>query len=138
MEPVSKILTITNLWHASSRIWTCAEPEFMLCWLNLYSNDNQYIMAITPYTIYHTIYIYCVTMITTLLKESSESCALYLLKCTEWGEWPSRLRCYTVNWKDPCSNPTRHLAELWNPTLLQGSPWNLSQIKNQTQWSISG
>ena len=60
-------------------------------------------------------------MITTLLKESSESCALYLLKCTEWGEWPSRFRCYTVNWKDPCTNPTRHLAELWNPTLLQGS-----------------
>ena len=24
-------LTITNLWHDASRIWTCAEPEFWLC-----------------------------------------------------------------------------------------------------------
>ena len=38
-----------------------------------------------------------------------------------WGEWPSGLRHYPVNWKDHSSNPMRCLAGLWDPTLLRGS-----------------
>ena len=40
--PLSEILTISNLQHATSRIWTCAEPEFRLCWMKLCSSDNHY------------------------------------------------------------------------------------------------
>ena len=43
--PLSEILTITNLWHTASRIWTCSEPEFRLCWMKLCSSDNHYTMA---------------------------------------------------------------------------------------------
>ena len=39
------ILTIANLWHAASRIWTCAEPEFRLTWMKLLSSDNHYTTA---------------------------------------------------------------------------------------------
>ena len=44
-RPLSGILTITYLWHATSRIWTCAEPEFRLNWTKLYSSDNHYTMV---------------------------------------------------------------------------------------------
>ena len=37
----SEILTIANLQHAASRIWTCAEPEFRLHWMKLSSSDNH-------------------------------------------------------------------------------------------------
>ena len=40
--PLSEILTIANLRHAASRIWTSAEPEFRLCWMKLCSSDNHY------------------------------------------------------------------------------------------------
>ena len=40
--PLSEILTISNLQHAVSRIWTCAEPEFRLCWMKLCGSDNYY------------------------------------------------------------------------------------------------
>ena len=40
--PLSEILTIANLWQAASRTWTCAEPEFRLYWIKLYSSDNHY------------------------------------------------------------------------------------------------
>ena len=40
--PLSKILTIANLWHATSSIWTCREPGFMLCWMKLCSFVNHY------------------------------------------------------------------------------------------------
>ena len=30
-------------WHTTSRIWTCAEPEFRLSWMKLCSSDNHYI-----------------------------------------------------------------------------------------------
>ena len=43
---LSEILTITNLWHAASRIWTCAEPEFRLIWIKLCSSDNPYTTAL--------------------------------------------------------------------------------------------
>ena len=36
--PLSEILTIANLRHASSRIWTCAEPEFSQSWMKLWSS----------------------------------------------------------------------------------------------------
>ena len=39
---IVRIVTITNLWHAASRIWTCSEPEFRLCWMKLCSSDNHY------------------------------------------------------------------------------------------------
>ena len=41
--PLSEILTIANLRHAASRVWTCAEPEFRLSWMKLCSSDNHYI-----------------------------------------------------------------------------------------------
>ena len=41
---MSEILTIANLRHATSRAWTCAEPEIRLCWMNLCSSDNHDIM----------------------------------------------------------------------------------------------
>ena len=31
---LSEVLTIANF-HIASRIWTCAEPEFRLCWMKL-------------------------------------------------------------------------------------------------------
>ena len=37
-----EVLTIANLRHASSRVWTCAEPEFRLCWGKFCSSDNHY------------------------------------------------------------------------------------------------
>ena len=40
--PLSKFLTIASLWHAASRVWTCAEPEFRLSRMKLYSSDNHY------------------------------------------------------------------------------------------------
>ena len=39
-ETLSEVLIIANLWHASSRIWTSAEPEFSLYWTKLYSSEN--------------------------------------------------------------------------------------------------
>ena len=40
--PLSGILTILNFRHAASRISTCAEPEFRLCWMKLCNSDNHY------------------------------------------------------------------------------------------------
>ena len=40
--PLPEILTIANLWHAVSRIWTCAEPDFRRSWLKLCNSDNHY------------------------------------------------------------------------------------------------
>ena len=37
-----QILTITNLWHAVSWVWTCTEHEFRLSWMKLCSSHNQY------------------------------------------------------------------------------------------------
>ena len=31
---LSEMLTIANLQHAASRIWTCVKPEFRLWWMN--------------------------------------------------------------------------------------------------------
>ena len=42
----ANVHTITNPQHAGSRIWTYAEPEFRLWWINLYSKDSHYIMAL--------------------------------------------------------------------------------------------
>ena len=38
--------------HAASRIWTCAEPEFKICWKKLCSIDHNYTMA--PHNHYTT------------------------------------------------------------------------------------
>ena len=40
--PLSEILTIVNLWHTTSRVWTYAETEFRLSWMKLCSIDNRY------------------------------------------------------------------------------------------------
>ena len=42
---LSEIVTIANLRHATSRVWTCAESEFRLWWMKLYSSDNHYTTA---------------------------------------------------------------------------------------------
>ena len=39
--PLSDIITIANLWHVASRVRTCAESEFRLCWMKLCSTDNH-------------------------------------------------------------------------------------------------
>ena len=39
--PLSEILTIVNLQHAATRIWTCIELELRLSWMKLYSSDNH-------------------------------------------------------------------------------------------------
>ena len=39
---LSEILTISNLRHAASRVWRCAEPEFRFSWMKLCSSDNHY------------------------------------------------------------------------------------------------
>ena len=46
-RPLSEILTIVNLWHVTSRIWTCTEPEFRLRWMKLCSSDNHYTINTT-------------------------------------------------------------------------------------------
>ena len=40
--PLSEILTIANLCHSARRIWTYAESEFRLCWIEMCSSDNHY------------------------------------------------------------------------------------------------
>ena len=42
---MSKILTMANLRHAANMIWTGAESEFRLCYINLHSTDNHYTTA---------------------------------------------------------------------------------------------
>ena len=44
-RPLSEILTITNLRYTVNRIWTCAEPEFRLGWMELCSSDNHFTTA---------------------------------------------------------------------------------------------
>ena len=44
-ESLLEIFTISNLQHAASKIWACAEPEVRLCWMKLCSKDNHYIMV---------------------------------------------------------------------------------------------
>ena len=51
LGPLSEILTIANLWHAASRVWTCAEPEFRLSWMKLCSSDNHYTTAPLNYKV---------------------------------------------------------------------------------------
>ena len=38
-------LTIANLRHAASRVWTCAELEFRFNWMKLCSSNNHYTKA---------------------------------------------------------------------------------------------
>ena len=40
-KPLSEILTTVNPWHVMHRTWTCAEPEFRLCWMDLCSSDDH-------------------------------------------------------------------------------------------------
>ena len=42
LGPLPEILIIVNLQHTASRIWTCAELEFRLCWMNFCISDNHY------------------------------------------------------------------------------------------------
>ena len=63
--PLSEILTIVNLRHAASRVWTCAEPEFRLSWMKLYSNDNHY-------TTSKTIFLLSVSSTSTVTSLNSE------------------------------------------------------------------
>ena len=43
--PLSESLTIANLRHAASRIWTCAKSVFRLWWMKMCSSDNHYTTA---------------------------------------------------------------------------------------------
>ena len=42
LGPLPEILSIANLRCATSRIWTCAEPDFRLSWMKLCSSNNHY------------------------------------------------------------------------------------------------
>ena len=42
LGPLSEILTITNLRHAASRIWTCAEPDLSLRWMKLCTTPRHH------------------------------------------------------------------------------------------------
>ena len=59
-------------------------------------------------------------------------CKLYITK----SFWPIGLRRCNQNWRVPDSNPTRCLAGLRDPTLLQGSWW-LSGWICKMQWLTS-
>ena len=59
MGPLWEIFTVANLWHAASRIWTCPEPRFRLCWMKLCSSDNHYTMAPKPLAIHRGANIWC-------------------------------------------------------------------------------
>ena len=56
--PLSEILTIANLWHAISRVWTCTESEFRFCWMKLCSSDNHYTMVPRCHVVISNIAIY--------------------------------------------------------------------------------
>ena len=45
--PAGSFVTITNLRHAASRIWTCPKSELRLWWMKLCSSDDHYITAPT-------------------------------------------------------------------------------------------
>ena len=45
MGPLSEILTAVNIRYAASRIWTCTEPGFRLCWKTMCGSDNHYATA---------------------------------------------------------------------------------------------
>ena len=40
--PMPEILTVANFLQVASRIWTCAEPKFRLCWMKPCNSDNHY------------------------------------------------------------------------------------------------
>ena len=52
---MSEILTITNLRHATSRVWICAESEFRLSWMKLCSSDNYYTTVLL--TVFHMVWV---------------------------------------------------------------------------------
>ena len=52
--PLLEILTIANLRHAETRVWTCAEPELMFSWMKLYSSNNHYIITFCSLNIRNT------------------------------------------------------------------------------------
>ena len=39
---MSEILTVTNLWHATCRVWTSSEVETRLCWMEVCDSVNPY------------------------------------------------------------------------------------------------
>ena len=40
--PLLERLTFTNLRHATSRIWTCREPDIRFSWMKLCSSNNYF------------------------------------------------------------------------------------------------
>ena len=91
LVPLSEILTIMNLWHVASRVSTCAEPEFRLSWMNLWSSDNHYTTA--PYSTanYSTLF---------LLKNFS--CKIWFTKKSTTNEfWQGKILkfCSIFTWE---------------------------------------
>ena len=88
--PLSEILTISNLQHATSRIWTCAEPEFRLCWMKLCSSDNHYTTA--PQTLLNI----CSMSICLLRNTSCPTSTSEQMNEKAWLNWWHHLdvRCY--------------------------------------------
>ena len=62
-----EILTIADLRNVASRIWTCAEPEFTLCWMNLSCSDNHYTPELSIHIIKYTKYTKHFSLQSTLL-----------------------------------------------------------------------
>ena len=75
-RPLSEILTIANLRHTASRIWTCAEPEFRLRRIKLCSSNNHYTIS----TCYRT-------LLSAIWEIFSEFLIFYNLFHESLGEW---------------------------------------------------
>ena len=72
------------------------------------------------------------TIMSPLQKRQSKTENTHFKKFSlRYGEWPSGLRRYPENRKDPGSNPARRSAGLWDPTSLRDSRWPSGRIKNQ-------
>ena len=82
--PLSEILTIANLRQAASRVWSCAESEFRLCWMKFCNSDNHYATAPLYYIITYiiTLHIYLVRIKSTMTHECHSE--TYKMVNTSW------------------------------------------------------
>ena len=75
-----EIFTITDLRHAATMIWTCAEPESRLCWMKLWSSDNHYITV--PHIYYTTVHVFI--SLPSVITVNISVYKQYILYITNW------------------------------------------------------
>ena len=83
--PLSKVLTIANLWHAASSIWTSNQPEFRLSWMKLCISDNHY-----------TTLLHNSACVVWLWKSAQKLLENYLLKILSWNLHKNTSHWYIV------------------------------------------